>query len=129
MKNVNLKELSIERDVLSKPWDEDKHESVSVFMHGKEIARAGIAIGGKEPAYVERIDVEDGYRGQGVGTWLLKKLAVMYGDVFISADNEDAARLYWRIGEEYTGESAYYVDYGYGVVIIKGYMVAADVAD
>lgn len=126
---INVKMLSFERKVINKPYEDNIYEAVAVFMDGKEIASAGVVIGGTEPAYVERIDVDEKYRGQGIGTWLLKKMAVEYDDIFISADNEDAARLYWRIGEEYTGESAYYVDYGYGVVIIKGYMVAADVAD
>lgn len=125
---INVKMLSFERKVLNKPYEDNIYEAVAVFMDGKEIASAGVVISGTEPAYVERIDVDEKYRGQGIGTWLLKKMAVEYDDIFISADNEDAARLYWRIGEEYTGESAYYVDYGYGVVIIKGYMVAADVA-
>ena len=101
--------------------DEDDfyYERASVVMDGIEIAYASIVVGGSEPAYVERIDVDEAYRGKGVGTWTLRELAKHYDDIIIAADNADANRLYQRLGHEYTGESAGYVDQGYGVHLIR----------
>ena len=101
--------------------DEDDfyYESASVVMDGIEIAYASIVVGGSEPAYVERFDVDEAYRGQGVGTWTLRELAKHYDDIIIAADNANANRLYERLGYEYTGESAGYIDQGYGVWLIR----------
>lgn len=39
----------------------------------------------------------------------------MFGDIVVAPDNEDAKRLYERIGCEYNGNDADYIDQGYGV--------------
>lgn len=90
-----------------------------VSTNGKEICWASILSGGSEPAYVERIDVDEEYRGHGIGTWTLRELAKHYDDIIIAADNADANRLYERLGFEYNGDSAAYIDQGYGVWRIR----------
>jgi GNAT superfamily N-acetyltransferase len=74
-----------------------------------------------EKPLVERIDVIEGYRGQGVGTALLRHIATTYRTVDIVPDNEDAARL----GVDITDlcySSDYYaaIEHGYGVYEIWG---------
>lgn len=53
-----------------------------------------------EYAYIKSIDIDESYRNQGRGAKVLKDLANLYGTIFICPDNENAARLYKRIGEE-----------------------------
>ena len=74
--------------------------------------------------YVEGIEIEEGYRGEGYGTAALEELSAAFGTYTISADNEDAARLYERLGfrldersKEYQ-ETYHALDYGFGVYVI-----------
>lgn len=86
----------------------------------------GVGIGGASvivyddgDTYVERIDVDDGYRSHGYGTAMLKQLAAMYGGVYLAPDNDDARRLYARLGDDVTSKGSWgYVDQGYGVYAI-----------
>lgn len=56
------------------------------------------------------------YRNQGLGTETLEILAEMYGCYTITPDNEDAQRLYERLGsEDLSNPEAYYTDQGFGV--------------
>jgi GNAT superfamily N-acetyltransferase len=77
-----------------------------------------------EKPLVERIDVIEGYRGQGVGTALLRHIATTYGTIDIVPDNEGAARLYARLGAElsFTDYNAYgfAFDQNFGVYEIRG---------
>lgn len=69
--------------------------------------------------YLERIDVEEELRGQGYGTEIIKHISSEYSNVFAAPDNEDARRLYDRIGWEMNAadysDFGCYVDQGYGV--------------
>lgn len=75
-------------------------------------------------AYVERIDIDEAFRGQGIGTTVLTSLLKeTYSAVVTAPDNEDAKRLYERIGEEYSGiygvdNDFSYEDQGFGVYTI-----------
>lgn len=75
-------------------------------------------------AYVERIDIDEAFRGQGIGTTVLANcLKETYSAVVTAPDNENAKRLYERIGEEYSGiygvENDFsYEDQGFGVYTI-----------
>lgn len=64
--------------------------------------------------YVERIDVDEGHRGKGIGTAVLQLLAKKYRAVFVAPDNEDSKRLYARIGVDAYTDSCpgdfYYTD-------------------
>ena len=69
-------------------------------------------------AYIQRIDVDEGFRGQGIGTAAIRGIAQEYRAVYLCPDNEDAARLYGRLGEKLDAcplECLYYLDQGYGV--------------
>lgn len=90
-------------------------------------ARVGdVAIGGASvivydngDAYIERIDVDDGYRNRGYGTAMLKQFAARYGTVYLAPDNDGARRLYARLGDDVTSRGSWgYVDQGYGVYAI-----------
>lgn len=86
---------------------------------GVEVGSASVIVYDDGDAYVERIDVDDGYRNRGYGTAMLKQLAAMYGDVYVAPDNDDARRLYARLGDDVTGKGSWgYVDQGYGVYAI-----------
>lgn len=72
--------------------------------------------------YIERIDIEEAYRNQGIGS---KVLTCVLRDEFhylfaaVAPDNADAQRLYERLGV--AGYNAYdldYMDQGYGVYCI-----------
>ena len=74
-------------------------------------------------AYVERIDIDEEYRNQGIGTQVLSDvLQAMYRAVIVAPDNDDAKRLYERIGSEYRAYGDEYDfsynDQGYGVYVI-----------
>lgn len=70
-------------------------------------------------AYIDRIDVWEAYRNQGHGTAFLSLLSDEHSDIdtVLAPDNEDAQRLYDRIGVEVTQrrEAYEHVDQGYGV--------------
>ena len=74
--------------------------------------------------YIERIDVYEQYRNRGIGTEVLTSSLYDsgYRTVIVAPDNEDAKRLYERIGQEYTyngaGVDFGYNDQGYGVYSI-----------
>lgn len=86
---------------------------------GVEIGGASVIVYDDGDTYVERIDVDDGYRNHGYGTAMLKQLAAMYGIVYLAPDNDDARRLYARLGDDVTSKGSWsYVDQGYGVYAI-----------
>lgn len=77
-----------------------------------------------DTGYLVRIDVDEGFRGQGIGSAAIRDIATDYRHLYTAADNEDAARLYDRLGERIVGEDVdrpapleclYYLDQGYGV--------------
>lgn len=76
--------------------------------------------------YVERIDIDEAFRGKGIGTEVLTSTLndeCGYRYVVVAPDNEDAKRLYERIGEEYSfipycDQDFDYNDQGYGVYVI-----------
>ena len=79
-------------------------------------------------AYLERIDVDEGFRGQGIGTAAIREILGDFDALYAAPDNEDAARLYARIGEQVVGEDIdaaapleclYYLDQGFGVYTIE----------
>lgn len=89
-------------------------DTAKVYKNGKEIGSASILVS-DEGAYVERIDIDENMRGKGIGTYVLKNLARKYDGFTIAADNERANSLYERLGNEYNGDDAPYIDQGFGV--------------
>ena len=56
--------------------------------------------GDEKSAYINSIEIYETYRNNGLGTKVLKEIAAEHGGIYICPDNEDAERLYARIGEE-----------------------------
>lgn len=96
--------------------DEDEnteYKAWDIVVDGKEVGCAeGYTQG---DAYIERIDIYEEFRNNGYGTAALRELSDMLGGIMLAPDNEDAKRLYERIGVESHKENADYVDQGYGV--------------
>ena len=88
---------------------------------GYEIVSEGVTVGAMtvmdsdDGAYVERIDIDEQYRGHGIGTDALLQVSDIYGGVAIAPDNDRAARLYERLGTESRYDGAEYIDQGFGV--------------
>lgn len=103
---------------LVKAWEQIEEESTVV---GYDIVSDDTTVGAMTVmnsytgAYVERIDVDEQYRGRGIGTDALLQASIMYGGITVAPDNERAARLYQRLGTESRYEGAEYVDQGFGV--------------
>lgn len=103
---------------LVKAWEQIEEENTVV---GYDIVSDDTTVGAMTVmnsytgAYVERIDVDEQYRGRGIGTDALLQASIMYGGITVAPDNERAARLYQRLGTESRYEGAEYVDQGFGV--------------
>ena len=96
--------------------EEDSYTNIEFVMKldGEEIGWASVMDDGK--AYVERIDIAEDHRNCGYGTEFINYLSREFGSVFLAPDNEDAQRLYDRLGYDVTGKDEWsYVDQGYGV--------------
>lgn len=102
---------------LTRTIDEGSYTSMEYVMllDGQEIGWATMSVDSKS-AYCERIDIAEAHRNQGHGTELLKALSEVYGSIFLAPDNEDAQRLYDRLGYDVTDKGDWWaVDQGYGV--------------
>ena len=99
--------------------DDGTQHIYSARVGAVEVGSASVILYDDGDAYIERIDVDDGYRNRGYGTAMLKQLAAEYGNVYLAPDNEDARRLYARLGDDVTSVGAWgYVDQGFGVYAI-----------
>lgn len=131
--------LNVDNVSLVKLWDDyfanDSFEDEPCDYHGYEITLNNNRVGTIEIidcfndyndiCYVERIDIDDDYRSQGIGTTVLTKSlgAEGYWRAVVAPDNNDAKRLYQRIGEESNYIPGCDTDFGdfdqgYGVFII-----------
>ena len=92
---------------------EDSYESINydIIKDGKTVGFATI-INDANSAYLERIDIEEEFRNKGYGTAALRELSDKYHGIIVAPDNEDAKRLYERLGYE-SSDDMY--DQGYGV--------------
>lgn len=72
-----------------------------------------------DKAYLTSIDIDDGFRNNGYGTIVTRTLSEMFDGLYVAPDNEDANRLFWRIGWGIPWEKAAHLDQGYGVYYIK----------
>jgi ribosomal protein S18 acetylase RimI-like enzyme len=76
--------------------------------------------------YIDRIDVDDEYQNQGIGTYVLTNLldGLGFRDVVVAPDNSDAERLYRRLGTPLNDNfldtecDFGYNDQGFGVYVI-----------
>lgn len=92
---------------------EDSYEAISfdIIENGVTVGYASVMVDDSS-AYCERIDIEEEYRNRGYGTAALRDLSEMFHGIIVAPDNEDAQRLYERIGYE-TSDDMY--DQGFGV--------------
>lgn len=88
----------------------------SIKVDGITIGDCTIAV--DDVAFCERIDIMPQYRNYGYGTATMRLLSDKFDTIVVAPDNEDAARLFRAIGEEYKDESAEYLEKGYGVFVI-----------
>lgn len=101
-----------------KRYEEDSYEAIGfdIVLDGQKIGYASAMYEEGTDTYIDRIDIDEDYRNHGYGTAALHVLADTFGGmIYLAPDNEDAQRLYDRLGWEYTGENADYVDQGFGV--------------
>lgn len=94
---------------------EDTYETITyeAVLDGKTIGWATMVVS-DEGAYLERIDIEEAFRGQGHGTAFIRALADEYGSIVAAPDNEGSQRLFERLGSD-VSEKHWMVDQGYGV--------------
>lgn len=92
---------------------------ITAHVGGVDVGGASVIVYDNGDAYIERVDIDGGHRNRGYGTAMLKQLAAMYGDVYLAPDNDDARRLYARLGDDVTSKGSWgYVDQGFGVYAI-----------
>ena len=75
-------------------------------------------------AYIVRLDVTEGHRGQGIGTAVVEAVRRVYGTVVAAPEGEKARAFFEAIGEEdrrgeLMGQAIWPWDQGYGVFIVE----------
>lgn len=96
--------------------EEDTYKAISfsILVSGQTVGGCSVMVD-EDYAYCERIDIYDEYQRKGYGTAALYELSSRYAGIVVAPDNPDAQRLYERIGSVWDGDSAAYIDQGYGV--------------
>ena len=92
---------------------EESYTSISydIVIDGVTVGYASVMVDDKS-AYCDRIDILKQYRRRGYGTAALYDLSRIYNGVIVAPDNEDARRLYERIGSPSNDD---FYDQGFGV--------------
>lgn len=119
------KKKEIEMVELTETWryeDEDEGRvelDLDIMQDGKKVGTCHV-IDRTDGSILERIDIDDEYRG--IGSEVIRLLSADRNRLFCAADSERSARLYARIGSEWdaaddarTGSNWSYLDQGYGV--------------
>ena len=75
-------------------------------------------------AYISRLDVTEGHRGQGIGTAVVEAVRRVYGTVIAAPEGEKSRAFFEIVGEEdqkgeLMGQDIWPLDQGYGVFIIE----------
>ena len=75
-------------------------------------------------AYIQRLDVEEGHRGKGLGTAIVLTLKDIYGTLIASPASERSRGFFAKLGEaavreELNGQAIWPLDQGYGVFIVE----------
>ena len=75
-------------------------------------------------AYIQRLDVEEPYRGKGLGTAVVEALKDKYRTVIAAPEGERPRGFFERIGEkddcgELMGQAIWPLDQGYGIYIME----------
>lgn len=103
--------------------EEEDSKGFSIIADGTKAGEVWILVDFEDAdgwCYVERIDIDEEFRNKGIGTQVLTRtLFDTCGwecrTVVVAPDNEDAKRLYERIGEDCIYTDFGYYDQGYGV--------------
>ena len=79
--------------------------NIAIMNDGEQIGYAELFVsydedGDEKSAYINSIEIYEQFRNCGHGTAALKTIAAEHDGLYICPDNEDAERLYARIGEE-----------------------------
>ena len=86
-------------------------EATLIRYHGENVRR--------EYAHLERIDIDEDFRGKGYGSAAIEAMRKAYGRIVAAPDSEDSQRLYERIGEpmfDFDGDrEECHLDIGFGV--------------
>ena len=106
--------------ILKKVVEDDEEGNAYYFdilANGQKAGTASVMANGEDDnyAYCDLIVVDPEMRNRGIGTAALQQISDRWYGVEVAPDNEDAQRLYERIGCESDWENAAYVDQGYGV--------------
>lgn len=110
-----MKEIKKVREI-----EEDSYTNILYTMvnDGREIGWASVMVDSKS-AYCDRIDIEEASRNHGFGTEMLRYLSNEFGGIVVAPDNEDAKRLYERLGYDVTDKEDWWtIDQGFGVFAI-----------
>lgn len=111
--------MKIDRETSLDP--EGIFQSRSIILNGKQVGAAGINIY-DDFTLIERLDVDEEYRNKGIGSKIITDIASEFDTTYIVPDNENAKRLYERLGDEVTDDDVVeYLDDGYGVYEINPY--------
>lgn len=75
-------------------------------------------------AYIVRLDVTEGHRGQGIGSAVVEAVRRAYGAVVAAPEGEKARKFFEKVGEEamageLMGQAIWPLDQGYGVFIVE----------
>lgn len=111
MKNTEIKLVNIEEE------DDYNNYFFDILNDGQTVGRAIVTASDEDDdhAYCELLAVDEEFRNQGIGTEALYELSSKWCGIEIAPDNEDAKRLYERLGYESDWDDAVYVDQGFGV--------------
>jgi len=99
----------------------DKTEDYDIAyasIDGQSIGRAVVLTSKdliKDFSIIERIDINEKLRNQGLGTQLINELTKVYGSLLISAADSNSARLYNKLGTQVYKTFNKPEDYGFGV--------------
>lgn len=94
---------------------EGGYQRRDIKLNGETVGTVAIRIY-DDYSEIDRIDIDEKYRNKGIGTAVLGDIAGEFDTTYIVPDNENAKRLYERIGEEVTSGEVYEnLDQGYGV--------------
>lgn len=91
-----------------------------IMVDGIKVGRADTIVNSEEDeVYLEWIQIDDEFRGQGYGTKAMQMLAEKYGYIYFAPCDERNKELYERFAEEIE-YNAPEVDQGYGVYYMEG---------
>ena len=93
----------------------------TIEVNGLEVGAGYMMMAESEDdfTYLERLDINEEHQNKGYGTQALRSLREQIGNYYLSPDNEDAKRLYERLGQEIDDNDynrfGFAIDNGFGV--------------